>query len=168
MKKTSLILSVLFSVAYTISYGQEVNLSKFKKAKLKQTKYIISIPRTFQIATTDGIDFIGYSISDTKVKSIINSPHLWLYLGYFPKSMVDDKYKLIDSSAYSMLNDTIFFKTYRSDQGFLVEGSLIDNTHKIPTQIVFERPLKLYIWMKAKDYNGIELMIKILQTLELR
>ena len=98
-----------------------------------------------------------------------DSLHIWLYLGYFPKSLADEgNYVLIDSTYLGILEDSVKYKIYKSNQDYLIQGGFYDNHHIIHTQVFFEESLQLYMWGKVKEYDRIELILRILRTLRIR
>lgn len=87
----------------------------------------------------------------------------------YPKRIsLDLAYILTDSIKIKILNDSLMFKVYKSKENYLIEGQIIGNYHAIKTQVFFDDPLKLCMFGKSRDYNYIEIIFKILKSIELK
>lgn len=167
MKRKVLILLILiFQICFS-GYSQNIDFSNSKKVRLKETNFIIELPSGFKVETTKASDFLGYSIFERN-KDNEDNFQIWLYLGYFPKSMADGNYQMIDSIRQKILNDTVIFRIYKSERDYLIEGEKQDNNHIIETQVFFDEHLKLYMWGKGNEYKDIENILDILKTLDFK
>ena len=161
-----LLFLIFASFLQTSIISQTIDLTDNKKYSLKGSDYTILLPRGFKIEKMSGTDFLGYNIEDKNNK---DKTKIWLYLGYFPKSMADIQlYSIIDSIKKTVMCDTVTFKIFKSNQDYLIEGFIFDNYHIIKTEIYFDKPLQLYMWGKTTDLNSLDTIIRILQTLELQ
>jgi hypothetical protein len=166
MRRVAVLLLIVILHIPTKGICQANNLIPTKEFKLKKTDYKIKLPIHFKLESRGGSDFKGYSIY-SKSRGLINEFRIWIYLGYYPKSMAESsEYTFTENRSINILNDTVTFKVYKSSEDYLIEGFTFDEKHEIQTQVFFDKPLKLFFWGKAKDYNDINAVIRILETLK--